>query len=454
MNVTKKIISFITVVFIVIRIFAFSVSASFAVGGAIAAEELTEIIGTLLFSSGAYTQEQINGMSLYEMESNLKNGLNNGTINPARVSESIPFYDDSSGKWIESIPIYGGNSSWSESIPKLENMSLWDVFCYLNNIPNKYPSANSLIDKTTTEWLGDLAKDGSLRDKLHMTNTVDLNGHGGAFQLYTVDTLGNITYEDPVYFDKMVITRDSSGMVNSVIAYRSESENIYFGSGTNLAAYLNYGYGSSGASKVYFKLYGDVRYQDDTLFETDDEAIPVIGEADGTQVTPDMLNPDGTVTIDGTTYYPKDFIDWDKFKDPAIIDLLNQILSKIDDIDVIEPDTTKDLVDSITDSVDISVSEELSDYMMPTGISSVFPFCLPFDLYRGIKLLSVKPVAPVLEIPFEVPEFGLFKGYKTTLTIEFEKYDKYFSVFRWGTYLIFAFGLIFITTKIVKGANE
>ena len=136
-----------------------------------------------------------------------------------------------------------------------------------------------------------------------------------------------------------------------------------------------------------------------------------------------------------------------------LIDLLNQILSKIDDIDVIEPDTTKDLVDSITDSVDISVSEELSDYMMPTGISSVFPFCLPFDLYRGIRLLSVKPVAPVLEIPFEVPEFGLFKGYKTTLTIEFEKYDKYFSVFRWGIYFIFALGLVFISTKIVKGAG-
>lgn len=449
MNVTKKIISFITVVFIVIRIFAFSVSASFAVGGAIAAEELTEIIGTLLFSSGAYTQEQINGMSLYEMESNLKNGLNNGTINPARVSESIPFYDDSSGKWIESIPIYGGNSSWSESIPKLENMSLWDVFCYLNNIPNKYPTANSLFDKTTNKWLGDLAKDGSLLDKLHMTTTVDLKGSGALFEWYNPD--GYLMKR--AYCEYII--RDPSG---SFSCYGDIHEINYYPNGTIQDEY-KYPYGGTGkyiswtSFPEYQKFYGDVRYEDGTQVETDDEAIPVIGEADGTQVTPDMLNPDGTVTIDGTTYYPKDFIDWDKFKDPAIIDLLNQILSKIDDIDVIEPDTTKDLVDSITDSVDISVSEELSDYMMPTGISSVFPFCLPFDLYRGIRLLSVKPVAPVLEIPFEVPEFGLFKGYKTTLTIEFEKYDKYFSVFRWGTYLIFALGLIFISTKIVKGAG-
>ena len=446
LNVIKKVISFITVVFIVIRIFAFSVSASFAVGGAIAAEELTEIIGTLLFSSGAYTQEQINGMSLYEMESNLKNGLNNGTINPAGVSESIPFYDDSSGKWIESIPIYGGNSSWSESIPKLENMSLWDVFCYLNNIPNKYPTANSLFDKTTNKWLGDLAKDGSLLDKLHMTTTVDLKGHGALFVRYRPD--GTINYR--CYCDYISLN-GSTAMLHGKLHY------IYYDSDGKILREEDRDMGDSfvgTSTSSICKYYGDVRYEDGTQAETDDEAIPVIGEADGTQVTPDMLNPDGTVTIDGTTYYPKDFIDWDKFKDPAIIDLLNQILNKIDDIDVIEPDTTKDLVDSITDSVDISVSEELSDYMMPTGISSVFPFCLPFDLYRGIRLLSVKPVAPVLEIPFEVPEFGLFKGYKTTLTIEFEKYDKYFSVFRWGTYLIFALGLIFITTKIVKGANE
>jgi hypothetical protein len=39
------------------------------------------------------------------------------------------------------------------------------------------------------------------------------------------------------------------------------------------------------------------------------------------------------------------------------------------------------------------------------------------------------------------------------LTIEFEKYDKYFSVFRWGIYFIFTLGLVFISTKIVKGAG-
>ena len=282
-----------------------------------------------------------------------------------------------------------------------------------------------------------------------MTTTVDLKGSGALFEWYNPD--GYLMKR--AYCEYII--RDPSG---SFSCYGDIHEINYYPNGTIQDEY-KYPYGGTGgyvgwtSFPEYQKFYGDVRYEDGTQAETDDEAIPVIGEADGTQVTPDMLNPDGTVTIDGTTYYPKDFIDWDKFKDPAIIDLLNQILSKIDDIDVIEPDTTKDLVDSITDSVDISVSEELSDYMMPTGISSVFPFCLPFDLYRGIRLLSVKPVAPVLEIPFEVPEFGLFKGYKTTLTIEFEKYDKYFSVFRWGTYLIFALGLIFITTKIVKGAG-
>ena len=325
------------------------------------------------------------------------------------------------------------------------------------NASNTFNAVSQKIGDTVQKY-GDSARDylssivSNFFDDYTVLNdkpTTDLNGSGALFEWYNPS--GYLMKR--AYCEYII--RDSSGDFRCY----GDIRDINYNPNGTIQSEKKYPYGGTGkyyswtSMLEYQKFYGDVRYEDGTQAETDDEAIPVIGETDGTQVTPDMLNPDGTVTIDGTTYYPKDFIDWDKFKDPAIIDLLNQILNKIDDIDVIEPDTTKDLVDSITDSVDISVSEELSDYMMPTGISSVFPFCLPFDLYRGIRLLSVKPVAPVLEIPFEVPEFGLFKGYKTTLTIEFEKYDKYFSVFRWGIYFIFALGLVFISTKIVKGAG-
>lgn len=449
MNVVKKVIALITVVLIVIRFAVISVSASFAAGGMIAAEELTEVIGTLLFSSGAYTQEQINGMSLYEMESNLKNGLNNGTIDPARVSESIPFYDDSSGTWIESIPIYGGNSSWSESIPKIEDMSLWDVFCYFYNIPNSKPTSSPIVEQAKREWLAEEIKNGTLRDKLHNAPSFDLNGHGGAFREYTVGTDSDTTYGEFIYFDKMIITRDSSGMVVSALVYRPDSEggNLYFGSGTNLVSYLNYGCGWAGANKVYYNLYGDVVYQDNTPVETDEELIPVVGEVDGTQVTPDMLNPDGTVTIDGTTYYPKDFIDWDKFKDPAIIDLLDQILDAIDNSYVYDDSVP----DSIPSDVAVEVPAELSDFTTP-GIANVFPFCLPWDFVRGMQLLSAEPEVPHFEKEITIPAFLNVPEQKWKFEIDFKEFEPLAKITRWCSLLSFIYTLILITPKIAKGA--
>lgn len=199
------------------------------------------------------------------------------------------------------------------------------------------------------------------------------------------------------------------------------------------------------------EIYGKWVTEGGELAETDDKSIPVIGEAAGTQVTPDTLNPDGTVTIGGTTYYPKDFIDWDKFKDPAIIDLLNKILAKIDDMDVAEPDNTKDLVDSITDSVEISVPDELSDYTVPAGISIVFPFCLPFDFSRGIKMLLAEPEVPVFKTEIDMTDFCGFDLGVVPLEISLEKWEPAVVIIRWFNLLLFIISLIFISTKIVKG---
>ena len=425
LNVIKKVIAVIVIAVIIIRAFTIE---TFALAGApvIAAEEITALLETALIGSGLYNESELDGKNYNELNDLLKDGINSGQINP-----KVNYFTD---------PITEIKFSLLELLTKPE------IHAGIGISKNV---VNNFVNESLSNYLNYMQSKGEeLYDFIHptYTTTVDLKGHGALFEVWRAN--GTINYR--CYCDYISLNGLTT-MLHGKLHY------VYYDSHGKIQREEDRDMGDSfvGTSTASIdKHYGDVRnHWDGTQVETDDEAIPVIGEADGTQVTPDMLNPDGTVTIDGTTYYPKDFIDWDKFKDPAIIDLLNQILSKIDDIDVIEPDTTKDLVDSITDSVDISVSEELSDYMMPTGISSVFPFCLPFDLYRGIRLLSVKPVAPVLEIPFEVPEFGLFKGYKTTLTIEFEKYDKYFSVFRWGIYFIFALGLVFISTKIVKGAG-
>ncbi len=427
MNVTKKTIAIIIVALVVMRLFVINVSASFA-APVMAEETLKLLFIEALSATGSYSADDLEAWEYedlrneFDIQMTTNPNFNAKKVLPVLVSDDLSVIPGS-----------------PEDIAKKEAEMI---------------KFREQTDKAVSDWLNYMQSSGEdLYDSINPTYNIpiDMQGNGCVLVIPFSNYPGRpIDRYRVIYGEYGIIGK--SGNETQVRVFNVTKTDVY-----DLRWNLQYSEGplSSYMTAINSNMerYGDWSFEDGTKVDTDDEPIPVIGEAAGTQVTPDMLNPDGTVTIGGTTYYPKDFIDWDKFKDPAIIDLLNKILAKIDDMDVAEPDNTKDLVDSITDSVEISVPDELSDYMVPTGISSVFPFCLPFDLYRGIKLLSAKPAAPVLEIPFEVPEFGLFKGYKTTLTIEFEKYDKYFSVFRWGTYLMFAFGLVFISTKIVKGAG-
>lgn len=426
MNVTKKVIAVIVIAVILIR--AFTIEA-FALAGApvIAAEEITALLETALIGSGLYNESELDGKNYNELNDLLKDGINSGQINP-----KVNYFTD---------PITEIKFDLLDLLFKPEVQAGIGI---ING------TVSSVVDDVISDFISDYEK---LSDSVELTPTFDLNGHGGGYKMYQVDSLGNRFGDDQIlYFDKLVIYRDSSGMATSAIAYLPQSEGgaISFGSGSNLVSYLNYGYGWAGSNKVLFELYGDVRYEDETPFETDEETLPVIGEADGTQVTPDMLNPDGTVTIDGTTYYPKDFIDWDKFKDLAIIDLLNQILDAIDNAPVVS-EQDKPIVD--VDSIEIAVPDELSDYTVPVGITSVFPFCLPFDFARGIKMLLAKPEVPVFKTEIDMTDFCGFDLGVVPLEISLEKWEPAVVVIRWFNLLLFIISLIFISTKIVKGAG-
>lgn len=424
MNTVKKIIAVITVVFVVIRLFIISVSASFA--APIMAEETlkTILIEGMVAGGSDYTKDDLEAWELDDLENEFEIQIStNPNFNSKKV---LPVFFD----------INNPGLGYNEDAAAFDKMA----------------------DQVLSDWLaGSLGE--NIYDNIHPTYNspyIDIPSSGAVIEVTDALDQHRIIYLN----DYGLKVLNSDGHAGFMIRQNIMVRQVIYDKYGKLVADVSYDtpsnsqmtYSLTDSSVKSIQIYGDWRYDEDTPAETDDEAVPVIGEVAGTQVTPDMLNPDGTVTIDGTTYSPSNFIDWDKFKDNAIIDLLNDILSKIDDMPVAEPDTTKDLVDSITDSV--SVPDELSDYIMPVGISTVFPFCLPFDLYRGVKLLNAPPVAPVLKIPFNIPEFGLFKGYKTELVIEFAKYEKYFSVFRWGIYFIFALSLIFISTKIVKGAGS
>lgn len=159
------------------------------------------------------------------------------------------------------------------------------------------------------------------------------------------------------------------------------------------------------------------------------------------------ISNDGTITIEGNTYKPTYYIN--NFDDSAIIDLLLELSKKIDTLSLPADDES---VDDIVNNAVISIPEDLTKLNLKPGIASVFPFCIPFDFVRGLKLLAVQPEAPRFEVPFVLPEFGSFPGVDEKIVVDFADYTSYFDVVRWGNYVIFLFGLCFITFKLVKGA--
>lgn len=172
---------------------------------------------------------------------------------------------------------------------------------------------------------------------------------------------------------------------------------------------------------------------------------------DGSRVFP---NADGTYTIGGTTYSP--VYNLEAYDDSALLGLLEQLLQKIDSLEnqlefEKEIDTPADYDKAFENVQAYQGTMNEFIYSSPKW-TTVFPFCIPWDFVRGVKLLSAAPVAPRFDIPFEIPAFGAFKGYSTTISLDFSEYEKYFQPVRWFTTMFFLIGLGFVTFKIVKGA--
>lgn len=203
---------------------------------------------------------------------------------------------------------------------------------------------------------------------------------------------------------------------------------------------------------------------DATIAGTEIGQLPIAADGsiilpDGTKVYP---NADGTYTIDNSVYSPTYNIS--NYDDSALLGLLQQLLTRIDELEnklefEKEKEEDKELEEKQEEAIEDleEAAAESEDVLSQYTYSSkrwanIFPFCIPWDFVRGVKLLSASPVAPRFTIPFEIPEFGSFKGYKTEIVLNFSDYEKYFKPVRWFTTTFFLISLGFITFKIVKGA--
>lgn len=86
------------------------------------------------------------------------------------------------------------------------------------------------------------------------------------------------------------------------------------------------------------------------------------------------------------------------------------------------------------------------DYVLPS-LTTVFPFCIPFDLIALVGALNVRSQDPVFEIPINMS----FVNYEDKIVLDLTEWDTVAAVIRWGVVLVFILGLIIVTRKMIQG---
>lgn len=416
----KKIIAVLTALIMTVSVMASSFKANAVILEASALAELIEIVSTILVGSGTYTQSQLGSMSNSEIL-----------------------------------------STYTNAVPNI-NFTLSEDTC------------NKIADFLKAQAMGQmLAKDLgfsmldfmlSNKDTLDTYENPSLNGCGAVLKVY--NNKGKLSY---IYYGEYgIFDRKSSNCISFVIknchyyeygySYGDVQSRTDYEKDLGISAWYYY---DGGYEFIGNWVYPDGTFAEDLIsgaseipeivgtVNVDGEELAVNG--DGTVIKDGVtyvINDDGSVTIGDTTYYPD--YDLSVYPTTTIINLIGDIS---DNIDVKEDTDEKELIDDITIDVPIEIADSaFSSLTLPKTIATVFPFCIPVDFYNGIKLLSEEPEAPKFEIPFEIPQYKSFPGFKKMIVIDFSEYSTAFAIVRWGFFAIFMFGLCFVTFKIVKGA--
>ena len=102
--------------------------------------------------------------------------------------------------------------------------------------------------------------------------------------------------------------------------------------------------------------------------------------------------------------------------------------------------------EQVTDTPAAQVSQNASDYQSP-GLQTVFPFCIPFDIYAFFECLAADPVAPAFTWRFYVP--GICDE---QFTVDMAPFNAVAQIVRTMELMAFIVGLALVTRdKFLRG---
>jgi hypothetical protein len=79
-------------------------------------------------------------------------------------------------------------------------------------------------------------------------------------------------------------------------------------------------------------------------------------------------------------------------------------------------------------------------------LSTKFPFSIPWDIAFLIAFLAETPKAPVFEVPFNFPLYGI----EYTFTFDFSQFEAVSKISRLILTMLFSLGLLKLTNNIVS----
>lgn len=172
------------------------------------------------------------------------------------------------------------------------------------------------------------------------------------------------------------------------------------------------------------------------------------------------FTPAEGVSVDGETIP----VDTDKLRDIPFGMTDDDIAFSVPVTSLEKPDDTtdkpSDAVDSktgeeiIDNAPDAAVEGDFSTLKLPKTIATVFPFCIPFDFYNGMKMFAAQPQTPVFEYQFQIPKpKSMGTGYvvNETVKLDFGKFEKLAVITRWLSTFGFGMLLINLSFKIWRG---
>lgn len=102
-------------------------------------------------------------------------------------------------------------------------------------------------------------------------------------------------------------------------------------------------------------------------------------------------------------------------------------------------------VGAISEALTVPSAADAQSLKLP-DLRTLFPFCIPFDLYNIVTAFNVEPQAPHVQIPFNIPAIGL----QYTFDLDFSDFNGVAQICRTMEFVAFAVGLAILTSKVIR----